>query len=308
MDFHQDLAAACGGDRRIASEALCAVPSIRSGHRYVSSIPLRRVPMEALTAGRVQVASASGSRSPQSHGAGAGSASAQPRVNRASRPRSHTPSDRARHILPGALQRRGDQYEHAAGHGCRRPQPGAYGPCRRCRPQMRGRACRLPAGRMVAGVAGPVRAGRGVRHPRGHRRFRRRVPGRRVAAGRRRAGHAFRGHRVLRVCRGEDGGRGVPGHGPPGRIPQAGRRDVARCDTAAGVVRGRRSPGRVPGPSRVPGGCRVAGPAAARRGMARVRGRQGGRRRGLVRHGSRGPPGRGPVACRQAAGHRVPAA
>jgi hypothetical protein len=42
----------------------------------------------------------------------------------------------------------------------------------------------------------------------------------------------------------------------------------------------------------------VAGPATAGWGMARVRGRQARRRRGLLRHGSRGSPGPGPVGGR----------
>ena len=83
---------------------------------------------------------------------------------------------------------------------------------------------------------------------------------------------------------------------------------MARDDTAAGLVRGRRSPGRVRDPPGVPGRRRVAGPAAARRGVARVRGRKGRRGRGLVRHGSLGSAGRGPVARRRPARYPVPAA
>ena len=121
-----------------------------------------------------------------------------------------------------------------------RLQPGAQAPCRCCRPQMRrgmsptgGLLTRARRGRVVAGMAS-----QGSGWPRGAApsrpsAVRRRIPGRRIAAGHHRPGHAVRGHRVLRVCRGEDSGRGLPGHRPPGRVPQAGRRDVARCDTAA---------------------------------------------------------------------------
>ena len=212
----------------------------------------------------------------------------------------------------------GGQHEHAGGHG-----GDAGGQGHRARAGIAGRGCarrrrtraagRGPPqgrgqGRAVAGVAGPVRAGRGMRHDRRFERFHRRVPGRRVAAGRGRAGDRLRSCRVLRVRRGQDCGCGPPGHGSPGRMAQAGRRDMARDHGAAGLVRGRRSAGRVPGPPRVPGRRCVAGPAATGRGMAGVRGRQGCRGRGLVRHGGFGPPRRGPRRHRRAAGDPVPAA
>ena len=143
-------------------------------------------------------------------------------------------------------------------------------------------------------VAGAFRAGRVVRYRCRSLRFYGWVPGCRVAADRRGAGDHLRIHRVLWVHRCKDRGCGPPGYGPPGRMAQAGRRDMARDHRTAGLVRGRRSAGRVLRPPRVPGWCRVASPAAAGRGVAGIRGRQGCRRSGLVWHGGLGAFRRGP--------------
>src|SRR6185437_6432650 len=70
----------------------------------------------------------------------------------------------------------------------------------------------------------------------------------------------------------------------------------------AAVVRGGGGPGRVPDPPGVHGGRGVAAPVAPWRDMARVRARQGRRRRHLVRLRGGGAPRRGLVARRQLAG------
>jgi hypothetical protein len=202
----------------------------------------------------------------------------------------------------GTLRMTGDQHEHAGGNGCAGGRGGRIG----AGVAGRGRAWRRRSGtagcwrlqgasqgRVVAGVAGAIRAGRGVRHHRRGLWFHCRVPDRRVAAGRCRAGHPLRSRGILWVRRGQDSGCGVPGYGPPGRVAEAGGWDMARDHPATGLMRGRRSAGWVPDPPGLPGWGGVAGPASAWRGMAGVRGRQGRRGCGLVWHGGLSPQGRG---------------